>query len=58
MAASRLVRAPKARDSTIGPTANSDLDADEYSETETGAWTRGLLIRRNISAGDLAFFTT
>jgi SRSO17 transposase len=36
----------------------ADLDADEYSETRTGLWTRGLLIRRNISDGDLAFFTT
>ncbi|PON59164.1 Ribonuclease H-like domain containing protein [Parasponia andersonii] len=35
-----------------------DLDADEYSETRTGLWTRGLLNRRNISDGDLAFFTT
>lgn len=26
----------------------ADLDADEYSETQTGLWTRGLLIRRNI----------
>lgn len=34
----------------------ADLDAD--NETETGLWTRGLLIRRNISDGDLAFFTT
>lgn len=36
----------------------ADLDADEYSDTETGLWTRGLLIRRNISDGDLAFFST
>ena len=41
----------------------ADLDANEYNETETGLWTpnlwtRGLLIRRNISDGDLAFFTT
>lgn len=36
----------------------ADLDADEYSETKSGPWTRGLLIRRNISDGDLAFFTT
>lgn len=36
----------------------ADLDADEYNETKSGLWTRGLLIRRNISDGDLAFFTT
>jgi SRSO17 transposase len=36
----------------------ADLDADEYDETKTGVWTRGLLIRRNISDGDLAYFTT
>jgi len=36
----------------------ADLDADEYDETLSGRWTRGLLIRRNISDGDLAFFTT
>ena len=36
----------------------ADLHADEYSETQSGLWTRGLLIRRNISDGDLAFFTT
>ena len=36
----------------------ADLDADEYDETKSGIWTRGLLIRRNISDGDLAYFTT
>ena len=36
----------------------ADLHADEYDETKSGLWTRGLLIRRNISDGDLAFFTT
>ena len=36
----------------------ADLDADEYYEAKSGLWTRGLLIRRNISDGDLAFFTT
>lgn len=36
----------------------ADLDAGEYNETKSGLWTRGLLIRRNISDGDLAFFTT
>lgn len=36
----------------------ADLDAGEYDETKSGLWTRGVLIRRNISDGDLAFFTT
>jgi len=36
----------------------ADLDAEDYDETKTGLWTRGLLILRNISDGDLAFFTT
>jgi SRSO17 transposase len=36
----------------------ADLHADEYDETKSGLWTRGLLIRRTISDGELAFFTT
>jgi SRSO17 transposase len=36
----------------------ADLDAAEYDDERTGLWTRGLLIRRNIADGDLAFFTT
>ena len=36
----------------------ADLDAAEYDERRSGLWTRGLLIRRNIAGGDLAFFTT
>jgi SRSO17 transposase len=36
----------------------ADLDAAEYDEEQSGLWTRGLLIRRTISDGDLAFFTT
>ena len=36
----------------------ADLDAGEYNNTLTGKWTRGLLIRRNITDGDLAFFST
>ena len=36
----------------------ADLDAAEYSDTLSGEWTRGLLIRRNIADGDLAFFST
>lgn len=36
----------------------ADLDADENDEAKSGVWTRGLLIRRNISDGDLAYFTT
>jgi SRSO17 transposase len=36
----------------------ADLEAAEYNESLAGLWTRGLLIRRNIADGDLAFFTT
>ena len=36
----------------------ADLDAAEYDGERSGLWTRGLLIRRTISDGDLAFFTT
>jgi SRSO17 transposase len=36
----------------------ADLDAEDLYEGASGAWTRGLLIRRNIADGDLAFFTT
>jgi len=36
----------------------ADLHADEYDETKSGLWTRGLLIRRAISDGEFAFFTT
>src|SRR5215469_1363982 len=33
----------------------ADLDASEYNNDLVGEWTRGLLIRRNITDGDLAF---
>jgi len=36
----------------------ADLEAAEYNETLSGLWTRGLLIRRNITHGTLAFFAT
>jgi SRSO17 transposase len=36
----------------------ADLDAGEYNSTLIGEWTRGLLVRRNIADGDLAFFST
>jgi SRSO17 transposase len=36
----------------------ADLDAAEYDKDHSGLWTRGLLIRRNIADGDLAFFST
>lgn len=36
----------------------ADLDGGEYNSTLTGEWTRGLLIRRNLADGDLAFFST
>jgi len=36
----------------------ADLDAAEYDDNRSGLWTRGLLIRRNIADGDLAYFST
>jgi SRSO17 transposase len=36
----------------------ADMDAGEYDQTRSGLWTRGLLIRRNIADGGLAFFST
>lgn len=36
----------------------ADLDAAEYNDALDGQWTRGLLIRRNIADGDLAYFST
>jgi SRSO17 transposase len=36
----------------------ADLDGGEYNSTIKGKWTRGLLIRRNVADGDLAFFST
>jgi SRSO17 transposase len=36
----------------------ADLDASEYDEAAAGLWTRGLLIRRNMTDGALAYFST
>jgi SRSO17 transposase len=36
----------------------ADLDAGEYNDTLEGAWTRGMLVRRTIADGELAFFST
>jgi SRSO17 transposase len=36
----------------------ADLEVEEFNSANHGLWTRGLLIRRNIVDGDLAFFTT
>jgi SRSO17 transposase len=36
----------------------ADLDAGEYNSVLKGKWTRGMLVRRNIGDGDLAFFST
>ena len=36
----------------------ADLEAEEFNSANQGLWTRGLLIRRHIADGDLAFFTT
>jgi SRSO17 transposase len=34
------------------------LGADEYVEGATGLWTRGLLMRRHLADGEIAYFTT
>ena len=36
----------------------ADLDAATFHEGADGTWTRGLLVRRNLADGDLAFFST
>lgn len=36
----------------------ADLKAAEYDERLSGLWTRGLLIRRHVADGELAFFST
>ena len=36
----------------------ADLEASEFGEEVPGLWTRGLLIRRSLADGELAFFTT
>jgi SRSO17 transposase len=36
----------------------ADLDAAEYDDGLSGLWTRGLLVRRSIADGELAFFAT
>jgi len=36
----------------------ADLDHAEFEDDASGTWTRGLLIRRHIQTGDLAFFST
>jgi SRSO17 transposase len=36
----------------------ADLEANEFNRANQGLWTRGLLMRRNIDDGELAYFTT
>ena len=36
----------------------ADLEAAEYGDGLSGPWTRGLLVRRSIADGELAYFTT
>src|ERR1700761_1251713 len=38
--------------------ALADLEANEHGEDRSGLWTRGLLIRRDLADGKMAFFTT
>ena len=36
----------------------ADLDAEEFDAPSAGLWTRGLLIRRSVTDGECAYFTT
>ena len=36
----------------------ADLEGEEFNDGSHGLWTRGLLIRRHIANGDLAYFST
>lgn len=36
----------------------ADLDAAEFNQALNGTWTRGLLVRRSLADGKLAYFTT
>jgi SRSO17 transposase len=36
----------------------ADLEASEYDESLSGLWTRGLLIRRSLTDGERAYFST
>src|SRR5919112_1881439 len=54
-----------AGDGTKGPRLHdwaylelADLEAAEYGDDLSGLWTRGLLVRRSIADGELAFFST
>jgi SRSO17 transposase len=54
-----------AGDGTKGPRLHdwaylelADLEAAEYDDSRSGLWTRGLLVRRSIADGELAYFTT
>jgi len=62
-----LVRleAPVGRSRNQGPRLHdwcylelADLEGEPLDDANDGPWTRGLLIRRRIADGDLAFFTT
>src|ERR1039457_1720396 len=54
--ACRQGREPKDRGCMIGVISNWPISRSKCANH--GLWTRGLLIRRNIADGDLAFFTT
>ena len=50
---------PRASGCTTGPISNWPISKPANTTTDlAGPWTRGLLIRRNIADGDLAFFST
>src|SRR6516225_1797090 len=57
--ACRPVKEPRGHGCTTGPISSWPISRPANSTTPfAGEWTRGLLIRRNIAGGDLAFFAT
>src|SRR5882757_2681891 len=54
----RLAKEPKAQDCTTGPIANWPISTRPNMTTNESVCGRGLLIRRNIVDGDMAFFST
>src|SRR5215211_6351694 len=47
----------ESRPASAGQPEHTCLDAADYDENHSGLWTRGLLIRRSLTDGELAFST-
>ena len=56
LSAGRGTKGPRLHDWCYLPLA--DLEVEEFNDEHRGLWTRGLLIRRHIADGDLAYFST